>query len=85
MEVLAIVLISIQVSAVVVSAFFWNKIKFLRKSPIAASLLCGIIYNALTSDLNSSFLSIMLASLFIGIGFYFSVWIQCKNKNDTFI
>lgn len=83
-EAWALTLISIQLLSLVVSAYNWNKRVWLRKSPIIVSLLCGLIYILARDELKNSALEVLAISLAIGIGFYFSVWVQCKNDGDDF-
>jgi hypothetical protein len=84
-EMLALVLVSIQIASVLVSAYNWNKRAWLRKAPIPASLACGAIYVALNQSLQSPAWLVVLIFLCIGIGFYFAVWVQCRNKGEGFI
>ncbi len=66
--------------------FFWNRKPILRKLPIYYGLFSGVIYAFFGQDSHSIIepLKTIVASLIIGIGFYFSAWIQCKEKGDRF-
>ncbi len=80
----AVILIGIQLLSVVASAYYWNKRAWLRKAPILVAVVCGLVYALSRNEPQSSILWVLTISLAIGIGFYFSVWVQCKNEGDDF-
>jgi len=84
-EQIAIILIIMQIASCFLSAYNWNRRQWLRKSPILTSVFCGFVFHLSGFNLHSSLLLLLLVSLLIGVGFYFSAWIQCKNEDDPFI
>lgn len=62
------------------SAALWDKVPMLRRLPIIATTASGLLYSILNPEVIGFVHSaqIVLISFVIGLGFYFSVWIQSK-------
>ena len=84
-ESLALVLVGMQLTAVVLSAYNWNKRRWLRKAPIPTAGACGLIYILSGHGENASSWELVGVSFLIGVGFYFCVWVQCREKGEGFL
>lgn len=63
------------------SAYYWNKNPKLRLAPVVFSTISGLVY-AVSQPEISGFLEgakFVGVSILIGFGFYFCIWIQCKD------
>ena len=65
-----------------IAAYYWDKKRRLRWSPILATLIAGIVYLSFgPSPLTALFVGkIMATSLVLVFGFYFVVWIECRER-----
>lgn len=64
-----------------IAAYYWDKNRHLRWSPIPASLAGGIVYLSFGPvPLTAVFVAkIMATSLVLGFLFYVVVWIECRE------
>jgi uncharacterized membrane protein HdeD (DUF308 family) len=82
---LAILCIVINLSGVFLSAYLWNKRPKFRKLSILSSTLSGLVYTAINPSIIGVIEMLKVVSVFflIGVVFYFTVWIQCREKSDS--
>ena len=64
-----------------IAAYYWDKKRHLRWSPIPATVAGGIVYLSFGPiPLTTIFVAKILAtSLVLGFLFYFVVWIECRE------
>ena len=81
MKIVIAVCVVLNFLGVLGSAFYWNRNTKLRILPVVLTTLSGCIYSALNPEI-SGFLEVAKVvglSVLIGFGFYFTVWVQCKE------
>jgi len=83
-EFFALIAMLIAITSCCLSAFYWKKVPALRKLPVPITMLSFTVYHFMGLNDKESFFALLLASFFIGLGLYFSVWIQCKSGDDRF-
>lgn len=68
-----------------IAAYYWDKNKNLRWTPIPATVAGGVVYLALGPvPLTATFVAMVIAtSLVLGFLFFFVVWVQCRESPNT--
>lgn len=85
-EIFAVIAVFANLVSCGLSAYYWEKKPILRKLPICVPIIYGVIFHMIGFNDNEemTFLEFIVILTIIGFVFYFSVWIQCRNKGDSF-